>query len=65
MNEDVTGEVFGAKSLRVAGKVMWQIFDDNFPDQVANMPVGHRCYWRITEGYDDIPLGTCSTPSAR
>ena len=62
MNEDVTGEVFGAKSLRVAGKVMWQIFDDNFPDQVANMPVGHRCYWRITEGYDDIPLGHLFDP---
>ena len=44
MNEDVTGEVFGAKSMRTAGKVMWQIFDDNFPEQVGHMPVGHRCY---------------------
>lgn len=41
MNEDVVGEVFGAKSMRVAGKVMWQIFDDDFPEQVSHMPVGH------------------------
>lgn len=62
MNEDVTGEVFGAKSMRVAGKVMWQLFDDDFPNQVANMPVGHRCYWQITEGYDPIPLGHLFDP---
>lgn len=62
MNEDATGEVYGAKSMRVAGKVMWQIFDDDFPNQVSHMPVGHRCYWRITEGYDEIPMGHMFDP---
>lgn len=62
MNEDVVGEVFGAKSMRVAGKVMWQIFDDDFPEQVSHMPVGHRCYWRITDNYDDIPMGHLFDP---
>lgn len=62
MNEDAVGEVFGAKSMRVAGKVMWQIFDDDFANQVAHMPVGHRCYWRIDEGYDNISLGQFFDP---
>ena len=61
-NEDATGEIFGAKSMRVPGKVMWQIFDDDFPNQVSHMPVGHRCYWRIDEGYDNIPLGLLFDP---
>lgn len=61
-NEDAVGEVFGAKSMRVAGKVMWQIFDDDFANQVAHMPVGHRCYWRIDEGYDNISLGQMLDP---
>lgn len=61
-NEDADGEIYGAKSMRVAGKVMWQIFDDDFPNQVSNMPVGHRCYWKITEGYEDIPLGLLFDP---
>ncbi len=61
-NEDAVGEVFGAKSMRVAGKTMWRIFDDNFADQVAYMPVGHRCYWRIDENYDNISLGQMFDP---
>lgn len=61
-NEDATGEIYGAKSMRCAGKVMWQIFDDDFPNQVSHMPVGHRCYWKITENYDDIPLGLLFDP---
>ena len=48
--------------MRCAGKVMWQIFDDDFPNQVSHMPVGHRCYWKITENYDDIPLGLLFDP---
>lgn len=62
MNEDAVGEVFGAKSMRTAGKVMWQIFDDDFENQVSAMPVGHRCYWRIDEGYDNISLGQFFDP---
>ena len=62
MNEDGVGEVFGAKSMRTAGKVMWQIFDDDFENQVSAMPVGHRCYWRIDEGYDNISLGQFFDP---
>ena len=62
MNEDATGEVLGHKSIRVAGKMMWQIFDDNFPEQVANMPIGHRCFWKIVDSYDEIPVGLFFDP---
>ncbi len=62
MNEDVTGEVIGHKSIRVAGKSMWQIFDDDFPNQVENMPIGHRCFWKIVDSYDEIPVGLFFDP---
>lgn len=62
MNEDATGEVLGHKSMRVAGKTMWQIFDDDFPNQVERMPIGHRCFWKIVDNYDDIPVGLFFDP---
>lgn len=62
MNEDATGEVIGHKSIRVPGKTMWQIFDDDFPNQVGTMSVGHRCFWKIVDNYEDIPVGLFFDP---
>jgi hypothetical protein len=62
MNEDVVGEILGEKVCRVAGKQIWQVFDDNFANQLANMPVGHRMYWKIVDSYDEIPMGLFLDP---
>lgn len=62
MNEDVTGEVIGEKVTRVNGRVIWQIFDDDYPNQIANMPVGHRCFWKVVDNYDEIPMGLFLDP---
>ena len=62
MNEDVTGEVLGEKVTRVNGRCIWQIFDDNYPDQISHMPVGHRCYWQVVDNFDDIPMGLFLDP---
>ena len=62
MNEDVTGEILGEKVNRVAGEVIWQVFDSNYPDQIAHMPVGHRTYWKVVDDYDEIPLGLFLDP---
>ena len=62
MNEDVTGEVLGEKVTRINGRVAWQIFDADYPNQLENMPVGHRCFWKVEEDYDKIPLGQFFDP---
>ena len=62
MNEDVTGEVLGEKVTRVNGRCIWQVFDDNYPDQISHMPVGHRCYWQVVDNFDDIPMGLFLDP---
>lgn len=62
MNEDVTGEILGEKVNRVAGQVIWQVFDSNYPEQISHMPVGHRCYWKVAESYDEIPMGLFLDP---
>lgn len=62
MNEDVTGEILGEKVNRVAGEVIWQVFDSNYPDQIAGMPVGHRTYWKVVDDYDQIPMGLFLDP---
>ena len=62
MNEDVTGEIIGEKVTRVNGRCIWQIFDDNYPDQISHMPVGHRCYWQVVDNFDDIPMGLFLDP---
>ena len=62
MNEDVTGEILGEKVNRVAGEVIWQVFDSNYPDQIAHMPVGHRTYWKVVDDYDEIPMGLFLDP---
>ena len=59
---DVTGEIPGEKVNRVAGEVIWQVFDSNYPDQISHMPVGHRCYWKVVDDYDEIPLGLFLDP---
>ena len=62
MNEDATGEVLGHKAMRVPGKIMWQIFDDKYPEQVGAMPIGHRQFWKIADSYDEIPVGLFFDP---
>ena len=62
MNEDVTGEILGHKSIRMPQGTMWQIFDDDYPDQVGSMPIGHRCIWKIVDSVEEIPLGLFFDP---
>ena len=62
MNEDVTGEILGHKSIRMPQGTMWQIFDDDYPDQVGSMPIGHRCIWKIVDEVEEIPLGLFFDP---
>ncbi len=62
MNEDVTGEILGEKVNRVAGEVIWQVFDSNYPEQISHMPVGHRTYWKVVDDYDEIPMGLFLDP---
>jgi hypothetical protein len=40
-NEDVAGQQISSQLFRQPGGFGWQIFDDNYPDQLAAMPVGH------------------------
>lgn len=57
MNEDVAGNYLSFKVLRSPGKKIWQIFDDDFPNQLDNMPTGHACYWGIVEDAEDMHFG--------
>ncbi len=40
-NEDVAGQQLSSQLFRQKDSVGWYIFDDNYPDQVEYMPVGH------------------------
>lgn len=40
-NEDVAGQQISSQLFRQPGGFGWQIFDDNYPDQLGAMPVGH------------------------
>ncbi|MDR1185625.1 MAG: FAD-binding protein [Coriobacteriales bacterium] len=62
MNEDVTGEILGHKNVRVAKNKMFQIFDDDYPQYVGTMPIGHRCIWKIVDTVEEIPLGLFFDP---
>lgn len=57
MNEDVAGNYWSFKILRSPGKKVWQIFDDDYPNQLSNMPTGHSCYWGIVEDEEDMNFG--------
>lgn len=40
-NEDVAGQQLSSQLFRQKDGFGWQFFDDNYPDQVGLMPVGH------------------------
>lgn len=40
-NEDVAGQQLSTQLYRQKDNFAWYIFDDNYPDQLADMPVGH------------------------
>ena len=56
-NEDVPGHLLSQVAIRTPGKVVFQIFDDNYPDQVHTMPTGHACYWKIVDDIEEEPWG--------
>lgn len=56
-NEDVPGHLWSQRVLRCPNRVMFQIFDSNYPDQVHTMPTGHSCYWKIVDDPETEPWG--------
>ncbi len=56
-NEDVPGHLLSQVAIRTPGKVVFQIFDDNYPEQVHTMPTGHACYWKIVDDVEEEPWG--------
>lgn len=56
-NEDVPGHLLSQVAIRTPGKVVYQIFDDNYADQVHTMPTGHACYWKIVDDVEEEPWG--------
>lgn len=56
-NEDVPGHLLSQVAIRVPDKTVFQIFDDNYPDQVHSMPNGHACYWKIVDDIEEEPWG--------
>ena len=57
MNEDIVGNYLSFKVLRSPGKKVWQIFDDDWPNQLANMPTGHCCYWGVVGTSEEMNFG--------
>lgn len=56
-NEDVPGHLLSQVAIRVPDKTVFQIFDDNYPEQVHTMPNGHACYWKIVDDIEEEPWG--------
>lgn len=56
-NEDVPGHLLSQVAVRTPGKVVFQIFDSNYPEQVHTMPTGHACYWKIVDDVEEEPWG--------
>lgn len=56
-NEDVPGHLLSQVAIRVPDKTVFQIFDDNYPEQVHTMPTGHACYWKIVDDVEEEPWG--------
>jgi succinate dehydrogenase/fumarate reductase flavoprotein subunit len=56
-NEDVPGHLWSQRALRCPNKQMFQIFDDNYPNQVHTMPTGHANYWKIVDSDEEEPWG--------
>lgn len=58
MNEDIPGQQIENQVEKQPGKVAWQLFDANWPQQLQNFPAAHgiACYY-LTE---DLPSYTAS-----
>lgn len=56
-NEDVPGHLLSQVAVRTPGKVVFQIFDSKYPEQVHTMPNGHACYWKIVDDIETEPWG--------
>ena len=56
-NEDVPGHLLSQVAVRTPGKVVFQIFDSKYPEQVHTMPTGHACYWKIVDDIETEPWG--------
>ena len=56
-NEDVPGHLLSQVAVRTPGKVVFQIFDSKYPEQVHTMPTGHACYWKIVDDVEEEPWG--------
>lgn len=56
-NEDVPGHLLSQVAIRTPGKVVFQIFDSKYPEQVHTMPTGHACYWKIVDDVEVEPWG--------
>ena len=56
-NEDVPGHLLSQVAVRTPGKVVFQIFDNKYPEQVHTMPNGHACYWKIVDDIETEPWG--------
>lgn len=56
-NEDVPGHLLSQVAIRTPNKVVFQIFDSNYRDQVHTMPNGHACYWKIVDSVEEEPWG--------
>lgn len=57
MNEGVTGNYMSSTLAHVPDKLFWQIFDDDYPEQVGNVPSGHEHYWKIVDDMEEQPWG--------
>lgn len=57
MNEDVPGHLWSPAVIQQPGKVMYQIFDDDWDKELGSFAVGHSCYWKCVEEDADIPWG--------
>jgi fumarate reductase flavoprotein subunit len=56
-NEDVPGHLLSQVAVRTPGKVVFQIFDSKYAEQVHTMPTGHACYWKIVDDVETEPWG--------
>ena len=56
-NEDVPGHLLSEVAIRTPNKVVFQIFDSNYREQVHTMPNGHACYWKIVDDVEEEPWG--------
>ncbi|MDR1184088.1 MAG: FAD-binding protein, partial [Coriobacteriales bacterium] len=57
MNEDIPGQQISNQLVRQPGGFSWQIFDDNWRNELASQPAGHNCinWWLSDEEAEKMP----------